>query len=1121
MNHDRLVEVLNSSNLEETIKGLSYEEKVAILANNSFVKDCIVTKLINSNIKMFNEEESLRLYQEHHDLVVYKLGRIHRRIDDIFFAGYKCIAPLLELPDEIIIKEYAKTGYYEYTNLIKDPHNLLAAFDSFNYDQRSIALRGLPDELLAELIVKRKYKEHINQILYLFKSDEYKMLFLHKKDPKSRSATIAKLSQDNIKKYITPLAYDKGLLIAQLESDQEKENYLESYEFALSSEDKANILASFKDENYIIRNSKYLKTDEEKYLFIIKYSYTRDINGDFFRNMIFSITNEKYLRELIMLNENHTYFDNNFMISLLDRIHNSKELYELYCNIERNDYLSGYILTKLSQRDIRKYVNNNMEYLGDYHILLYLNDQDLLFEALNHYDFVEEYKDDMLPLFKVICRKYNLNIEHLIALTRITGCGIIQQITNDNIRNAINLDEENFKKYLLLLEKDKPTMSRNAIDSILNSLLNKKFSIEFPDKIEIFINTLHAIKDGDLELAANLISEVLARINLDHFNIQPLDLIRGVLTGDKDIIKLYNKMTYEYLTNMRNQYVNENIDDEMKKIMSWSYEKNSLIKYMIKVLPEDMLFEIIYNYYDRRGRAYYNLSDEEKQLIDNKDLLMQLIAFKKNPKKGIINDNKKHLRTFNTILKTIFSYCNSFNIDGLPTVYDTIQFDNHKAKLIEIISNIDVSKLKDLVFNNPEMFDELLKYLDRYDVLTWDGRFDRVARDSDIEISYSTIASLISNFYFIIKKKREKESRGERFTFTSELAEAECLDSDASIYSYLFGLENYRLLSSNPGPNSSPKSREYRLNKALELLHVMHNRKYITVPPVDKDFKLNSGKTININIGNTNNPINLTYGERTGACMRIGGAGSTLFDFCLKSENGFHISFNHPVTGELISRVSCFRNGNTVFFNQVRNSLSGEYSNNDIREACTLIGKEIIELTKNSKYPIKNVVTTNYYAYSGSVCIDSNCKSPTRGFIPPFYTDIGREIVVVATATGKLSPIELGPSKAERYKVGRTHIRKFDINKAKNKVMYIEALDAFFSHIPIDKIEIKEKDVISAYVGEDWYVAITSDGKIINYVSKTSRDIQKANEEMYKYLKIVQDTLDNILLETGIKGQVR
>ena len=33
--------------------------------------------------------------------------------------------------------------------------------------------------------------------------------------------------------------------------------------------------------------------------------------------------------------------------------------------------------------------------------------------------------------------------------------------------------------------------------------------------------------------------------------------------------------------------------------------------------------------------------------------------------------------------------------------------------------------------------------------------------------------------------------------------------------------------------------------------------------------------------------MNLTYGERTGACMRIGGAGKSLYNFCLKDENGF------------------------------------------------------------------------------------------------------------------------------------------------------------------------------------------------------------------------------------------
>ena len=56
----------------------------------------------------------------------------------------------------------------------------------------------------------------------------------------------------------------------------------------------------------------------------------------------------------------------------------------------------------------------------------------------------------------------------------------------------------------------------------------------------------------------------------------------------------------------------------------------------------------------------------------------------------------------------------------------------------------------------------------------------------------------------------------------------------------------------------------------------------------------------------------------------------TSYSRCGKNENGFHMSFNDPLTGDLVSRVSCFRNGNTLFLNQLRYSLSIKYDEKDL-----------------------------------------------------------------------------------------------------------------------------------------------------------------------------------------------
>lgn len=130
----------------------------------------------------------------------------------------------------------------------------------------------------------------------------------------------------------------------------------------------------------------------------------------------------------------------------------------------------------------------------------------------------------------------------------------------------------------------------------------------------------------------------------------------------------------------------------------------------------------------------------------------------------------------------------------------------------------------------------------------------------------------------------------------------------------LLGEENAKLINTNPSPNAVVGDVRYERNKlSFDYLKVMYNRNKVNVPPIDEDITLENGKVINVNVGNFTNPINLTYGERTGACMRIKGAGADLFDFCLRNDAGFHIRFSTN-DGRFVSRVSGFRVGNTVFF---------------------------------------------------------------------------------------------------------------------------------------------------------------------------------------------------------------
>ena len=213
----------------------------------------------------------------------------------------------------------------------------------------------------------------------------------------------------------------------------------------------------------------------------------------------------------------------------------------------------------------------------------------------------------------------------------------------------------------------------------------------------------------------------------------------------------------------------------------------------------------------------------------------------------------------------------------------------------------------------------MLNILKKYKFMNWSDTFENLLKPTYLSFNERDIAILINYFYSFYSKLEAKQQNGliEGIRLSNILDELRTYGSSSIKYDYLLGKEDSDLIISNPGPNSASLKAEERLKKVPEEILIQFKRKYITVPPMDLDVSLENGKKIHVDIGDITSTINLTYGERTGACMRIGGAGSSLFDFCLENENGFHVRLTNPITGNFISRVSGFRNGNTVVLNQL------------------------------------------------------------------------------------------------------------------------------------------------------------------------------------------------------------
>jgi hypothetical protein len=267
-------------------------------------------------------------------------------------------------------------------------------------------------------------------------------------------------------------------------------------------------------------------------------------------------------------------------------------------------------------------------------------------------------------------------------------------------------------------------------------------------------------------------------------------------------------------------------------------------------------------------------------------------------------------------------------------------------------------------------------------------------------------------------------------------------------------------------------------------------------------------------VGNFTHPSNLTHGERTGACMRIGGVGETLFQFALDNPNGFHIRFEDPSNNGYISRVTGFRNGNTVFLNELRDSCNKDkYSNDDVIDACTQAAKELIELSKDSSCPIENVVVHRAYA-----TIDMKSPMEYLGVdnikegLPQFYSDVSSSAIILATSAskGKFTPLDFDKSRVPTYQPLREKPKVVkNIQEASNKINRVNSVKCLLAGENYEYIEPMQftNGLIYAIVSHDWYIYVDEKGNILY----NCMDIDpRAKEEFAEALMEVQNNLSRI-----------
>ena len=996
--------------------------------------------------------------------------------------------------------------------------------NSFSYERRKElfqSIEQLGDEIENELGTVIPDIDGDNFIASFFTNDEAISYFYETDDVDIKRDLMYCISDDDLK--IELIKEDRTLTFSILKTLSSDEKLLEAI---------YNLDDSFRDACFY-SFIKYFRSDENK----LKYVEDAQINELNMLQALIESLNDidlKYYAFNKYIKNNYPKYEKYELFQLINSIDDPKVKIS-----KLNEFVDDYINNKFTIYYLRITINGNLESEID---ILYL-----IFQLTTN--LADEYKVDIFNILKkiesvkkidfkhinniinnisdfsklssvsnYILSKYieyyqdRINSNHLVLFVDKFGLESLKYLTNKNIVSIINMNDDNFIKFLNIFSEKFINLDNQLVNTVYNSCIQREYRIKKQEEYNIF----SLIKDAIDEKNVKVLKELLIKIDIFKMFDGDIDtIINRIINSDniQEYLDKINILSNSYIKRRREEYIESRKKDFYKEVnLEKRYEKNAALKYYLS----HMSYDDIESFLKLVDNIDINeLDSDVRDLIVDKDKLIRILKFKINPKEEKYTGDKIDIKRFSKIL----NYMYENNMIELPDNLD-LNCEYYPRKIdysifLPALMDININNLVNNIFSDKKIYEEFLNYLSKYRILGFGDTFNEIFKLCDVDYGNDTFIGLISYFDKIKDRVNTKNE------LMSLIDWSNCYSSLSSIYGIVLGIEDYGLLKSNPGPNSAGLNRQERLDEALRKIVAMYDRSYVSVPPINQDIKLKSGKNIRVTLGEVTNTNNLTLGERTGACMRIGGAGSTLLDYCIENDNGFHIIFRNS-DNNFVSRVSGFRNGNTVFLNQLRFSKDDNYETEDVIDACLLVAKMLITKSKDSSYPIDNVVISATQAMLGvSKEEDLKIANPTDN-LGYFYSDVKDKAVVIATRskTSSFVPINLNQDGIPKYDTVRGKVSKItdklEILQIINKTRIINNL---LNGEEIDNIETLQEDYINnvSYVisGEDFYILVDNNDNIIEefIMDKRINNNRTLNEinrvkEIYLKKKAV-DTYEN------------
>ena len=1133
----KLLEYLNLDEILEVLKNINYEkyldryDVVSIFYDKCIYKtynldDTLIDYMIrlkkegyiegNSFLEMPDDIKVLlvknkKLFERFRKRILFSIKDEKIKLDTYLSIKKSNVLPLIFADEWIILEKLSDD------NKIK----IIKNSDIDSYLKIELIKSLGTDELKIEIV---NYVRNDNKFKYIL-------------DNKILLEILEKFNDDNKRKYIINNSFDLddleiSKLISSLSSNEINTKFIVDNFNNFIHPDTIKLVQYFENILNSVENNS-IKIDLLKKI----ENNVDNLEDSFFPKLVICFKDKEYDNYKLYLLNKYDFKNKNDYIMLLNSIHSEnkkKECIEkIYANSKTKalqiltnmngisdeykiEFLDKFVEIHANDNisiqqfiDSFKDVNLKIKYAIKYHLgINYINNFMHDDDFINHGSLDEE-------IVKYYSEYYKCDYNHLVDLINKYGNVVYRFFNSENIINLLNLDDNNYKKIMNMFNVQEMILTNDQhIDNVLSVLLQKKFTLNNRNILGIFNRIRNCLISGnykELFEKINKVSYYLCNSRLEDIVIDDNNYIANILKKynykkvDEFIKDLYdvnkinsnleilNIFTNKYILEKRNEFVKNNFNKSKENLkLEETYEKNSFIREWIKTKEVETII-----YYLKRIDVN-NLTLEEKELLDNENLLKNIVLLKKGEKIENKNEVLQQMKIFSNLMDKFYLNKNSYKFISIDCK-KLYNIPYSKEDTVSILSNMNINLLKDNLLNNDVLYNALLNLLRKYKLIGWGNTFSDLSNEIDLDIDKDTICSFLNNFYRIypnlLEQNRhmndERKMNGiitERsITLTSLLNEALVYASTSYKYTKLLGKEDFKLIKSNPGPNSAPCRSEVRLDDSVVLIKEMYKREKISVPPLNENFEIND-KKINVQITNSTDMTNLTMGERTGACMRIKGHADSLFRFCLTDVNGFHIKFMSD-TGNFVSRVSGFRNGNTIFLNQLRYSVDSKYDAVDLIDALEKFSKMLIDKTKGDEIPIDNVVISDGFSmrsYTDKIT-NIHCDDIKKGLSSNFYSDVSSSAIVLATRRDNLTPIKLTDTKETLYDVSRQPVKLINnVYEIINEIDKIRMINDIVGGKDISDIQIYNescgyKNLISSmYLGEDWYIVFDEFGNILD-----------------------------------------